>query len=62
VPNAALLGGFAAVSGQVSIDAVEQALRQKFAGAIGEGNVVAAREAYEFVRREIEEASHAQTD
>jgi len=62
VPNAALLGGFAAVSGRVSMDAVAQALREKFSGAIAEGNVTAAREAYDFVRREIDEASHAETD
>lgn len=62
VPNAALLGGFAAVSGQVSIESVAQALRDKFSGAIAEGNVAAAREAYDFVRREIHEASHAKAD
>lgn len=62
VPNAALLGGFAAASAQVSIDSVAQALREKFSGAIAEGNVAAAREAYDFVRREIHEASHAQAD
>jgi len=43
----------------VSIDAVAEALRQKFSGAIAEGNVAAAREAFEFVRQEINEASHA---
>jgi len=62
VPNAALLGGFAAVSAQVSIDSVAQALRDKFSGAIAEGNVAAAREAYDFVRQEIQEASHAQAN
>jgi pyruvate ferredoxin oxidoreductase gamma subunit len=62
VPNAALLGGFAAVSGRVSIDSVGQALRQKFSGTIAEGNVAAAREAYDIVRGQIQEASHAQAD
>jgi len=62
VPNAALLGGFAAATGQVSIDSVAQALREKFSGAIAEGNVAAAREAYDFVQREIHEASHAKAD
>jgi len=61
VPNAALLGGFAAVSGRVSIDAVANALRHKFSGAIAEGNVAAAREAYAFVREEMKEGSHAKT-
>ncbi|MCG6952494.1 MAG: 2-oxoacid:acceptor oxidoreductase family protein [Betaproteobacteria bacterium] len=62
VPNAALLGGFAAATGQVSIESVAQALREKFSGAIAEGNVAAAREAYDFVQREIREASHAKAD
>ena len=54
-----MLGGFAAVTGRVSIDSVAEALRQKFSGAIAEGNVAAAREAYAFVREEIKGASHA---
>jgi pyruvate ferredoxin oxidoreductase gamma subunit len=62
VPNAALLGGFAAVTGLVGISAVEAAIRGKFAGKVAAGNVAAAREAYEFVRAEIQEAAHAQAD
>ncbi|HOV04558.1 MAG TPA: 2-oxoacid:acceptor oxidoreductase family protein [Hyphomicrobiales bacterium] len=47
VPNAALLGAFAALGGQVHIDAVEAAIREAFAGPVGEANVAAAREAYD---------------
>lgn len=47
VPNAALLGGFAAISGQIDIASVEQAIRDKFPGPVGEANVAAARDAYE---------------
>jgi pyruvate ferredoxin oxidoreductase gamma subunit len=47
LPNAALLGGFAAISGQIQMDSVAQAIMEKFPGAIGEANVAAAREAYE---------------
>ena len=47
LPNAALLGGFAAVSGQLSMSAVERAISSKFPGQIGEANIAAAREAYE---------------
>jgi len=47
VPNAALLGGFAAISGQLKLASVEAAIREKFPGPIGEANVAAAREAYE---------------
>ena len=62
VPNAALLGGFAAVSGRISLDSVSAAIRDKFSGEVAEGNVAAARAAYEYVRNEMREASHAQAD
>ena len=47
LPNAALLGGFAAVSGQISMASVESAIMNKFPGEIGEANVAAAREAFQ---------------
>jgi pyruvate ferredoxin oxidoreductase gamma subunit len=50
LPNAALLGGFAALTGAVSIGPVTDAIRQRFSGAVGEGNVAAALEAYSLVR------------
>ena len=50
VPNAALLGGFAAITGQIGFASVEKAIREKFPGAIGEANVNAAREAYEHAK------------
>jgi len=62
LPNAALLGGFAAVSGRISLDAVAAAIREKFGGEVGEGNVAAAREAHDFVRGEMQEAAHAQAN
>lgn len=55
VPNAALLGGFAAISGLVSLASVHAAIRERFGGAVAEGNVAAAAEAYAFVRAEIDE-------
>ena len=50
LPNAALLGGFAALTDVVSIDAVAGAIRRRFSGATGEGNVAAALAAYAAVR------------
>jgi pyruvate ferredoxin oxidoreductase gamma subunit len=50
LPNAALLGGFAALTGVVSIDAVSAAIRERFKGNIGDGNAAAARAAFWFVR------------
>jgi len=63
VPNAGLLGGFAAVTGIISLDSVATAIRQTFSGRIAEGNVAAATAAYEIVKREMKEtAAHAQAD
>ncbi|MBF0175443.1 MAG: 2-oxoacid:acceptor oxidoreductase family protein [Magnetococcales bacterium] len=47
VPNASLLGIFAAVTGQIKLDSVIAAVREKFPGAVGEANIVAARAAYD---------------
>jgi pyruvate ferredoxin oxidoreductase gamma subunit len=49
LPNAALLGAFAAVTGAVDISSVTAAILERFAGALGEGNAAAARAAYELV-------------
>jgi pyruvate ferredoxin oxidoreductase gamma subunit len=62
LPNAALLGGFAAVSGRISLASVVAAIREKFSGTIAEANVAAASEAFDFVTRETRERSHAETD
>ena len=55
LPNAVLLAGFAAMSGVVSLESVEKAIRDRFAGAVAERNVAAARAAHAAVVREIEE-------
>ncbi len=49
LPNAAMLGAFAALTGLVTLDSVAAAIRQRFVGAIGEGNVRAAQAAAELV-------------
>jgi pyruvate ferredoxin oxidoreductase gamma subunit len=48
-PNAALLGGFAALSGKISIESVCAAIRERFRGGIAEANVVAAVAAHAHV-------------
>lgn len=59
LPNAVLLGGFAGLSGLVSIDSVTGAIRERFAGKLGDGNVAAAEAAFEYVRRETGSVAHA---
>ena len=43
VPNAALLGAFAALTGFVRLDSVKRAIEQAFPGKVGEANVAAAK-------------------
>jgi len=59
VANATLLGGFAALTGMVSLDAVARAISERFAGAVGEGNVAAAQAAHAWVSDEMRELSGA---
>ena len=49
LPGAALLGGFAAITGELALGTVAGAIRSKFPGKVGEGNVKAASEAFEIV-------------
>ena len=52
LPNAALLGGFAALTGRISLDALEKADTERFPGAVGTANATAARAAYRHVADE----------
>jgi len=62
LPNAVLLGGFAALSGLITLEAVGHAIRDKFAGKVAEGNIAAASAAFEYVKKEMAELEHAQAD
>lgn len=59
LPNAALLGGFAALTAQVSLGSVADAIRDRFAGAVGEGNVKAAEAAYAHVQEVMRRTADA---
>jgi pyruvate ferredoxin oxidoreductase gamma subunit len=62
VPNVPLLGAFAALGGLISLEAVLQAIDQKFTGVVAKSNQAAAREAYDIVMAQeklIEEKLHA---
>jgi pyruvate ferredoxin oxidoreductase gamma subunit len=54
LPNAALLGGFAALTGRLRLDSVAAAIRERFTGESGEGNVAAARACFEQVEAQLE--------
>jgi pyruvate ferredoxin oxidoreductase gamma subunit len=52
LPGAAMLGGCAALTGAVGLDAVLTAIRERFSGKVAAGNAAAARAAFDFVGRE----------
>jgi pyruvate ferredoxin oxidoreductase gamma subunit len=59
LPNAALLGGFAALTGEITLDAIDSAIRGRFSGAVGERNVAAATAAFRFASLAKEELTRA---
>ena len=59
VPNAALLGAFAALTQFVHIDSVKRAIEEAFPGKVGAANIAAAADAYEFVLSQQHAASAA---
>jgi len=59
LPNAALLGGFAALTGQVSLRAVCDAIGDRFPDAVGAGNARAAEVAHEHVRASMRRLTDA---
>ena len=62
LPNAVMLGGFAALSSLITLAAVAHAIRHKFSAKVAEANVAAATEAFEFVRQQTQATADAQTD
>jgi pyruvate ferredoxin oxidoreductase gamma subunit len=54
LPNAVLLGAFAAFSGVVSLESVVTAIRRRFDGPIGDRNAAGAKAAHEYVRDTME--------
>ena len=59
MPNAALLGAFAALTGLVSLESVTAAISARFPTAIARGNSVAATAAHAHVQHELEGTPHA---
>lgn len=62
LPNAALLGGFAAQTSQVSLASVEEAVRSRFSGPVAEQNVRAAKGAFVAVSKAGKETVGAAPD
>ena len=62
LPNAVLLGGFAALTSQVTLESIALAIGQRFSGTTAERNVAAATAAYQLVVKAEEELERAATN
>ena len=60
LPNAALLGGFAAVSGRVSLESVNAAIHEKFPTGVAQANAAAASAAHAYVTQKMCELARAE--
>jgi pyruvate ferredoxin oxidoreductase gamma subunit len=61
-PNAALLGGFAALTGEITLAAIDKAVREHFVGSVGERNAAAAATAFDYVTSKAGEVARASTN
>ena len=59
LPNAVLLGAFAALTGVVSIASIAAAIAERFSGAAADGNIRAARAAHALVQTRMREVVDA---
>ena len=50
ITNTTLMGAFAAASGEISLEALEHAVRERFSGSLADKNVAAARAAFEMIK------------
>jgi pyruvate ferredoxin oxidoreductase gamma subunit len=56
IPNAIMIGAFCSITGLVSLEAVQQAIMEKFPGPVGTNNVAAMERAHEIIQ---ERKNHA---
>ncbi len=49
LPGAAMLAGFAALTGKLKLESVQQAFRSRYSGRVAEANALVAEDAYNFV-------------
>jgi 2-oxoacid:acceptor oxidoreductase gamma subunit (pyruvate/2-ketoisovalerate family) len=60
VPNAALLGAFAALTGAVTLESVLSAITDRFTGTVAAGNVAAATAAYQDALQQLGRPANGQ--
>jgi pyruvate ferredoxin oxidoreductase gamma subunit len=51
--NTALLGAFAAATGEIELETLTEAIKKRFSGKALEGNIAAVKQGYEFAKQKI---------
>jgi pyruvate ferredoxin oxidoreductase gamma subunit len=51
IPNAIMIGAFCAITGLIGLDAVQEAIMDKFPGKVGENNIAALERAVEIMKK-----------
>jgi len=51
IPNAIMIGAFCSITGLISLDAVQEAIMDKFPGKVGENNIAALERAVEIMQK-----------
>lgn len=49
--NTALLGAYAAATGEIDLETMQEAVRKRFSGKIQEGNLQAVRQGFEYIQK-----------
>jgi pyruvate ferredoxin oxidoreductase gamma subunit len=56
--NTALLGAYAAATGEMDLETIQQAISQRFSGKMLEGNLEAVKQGFEYIKNKKPEASN----
>ena len=51
IPNAIMIGAFCSITGLISLEAVQEAIMDKFPGKVGENNIAALERAHEIMQK-----------
>jgi pyruvate ferredoxin oxidoreductase gamma subunit len=51
IPNAIMIGAFCSITGLIGLDAVQEAIMDKFPGKVGENNIAALERAVEIMKK-----------
>jgi pyruvate ferredoxin oxidoreductase gamma subunit len=51
--NTALIGAFAAATGEIKLETLFVVIKDRFSGKVQEGNIEAAKQGFEFIKKNL---------